>query len=207
MARHRGDATRPRLHGRWRALLAGGLVLGVGATATLAAWNDSEQATGTFGSSVFTTVSKNSTGATFASHEQAPATLTFAAGGMSPSTLFTAGLDVRTTGPADAPIPASTVGGAVSLTSSTPAGDPLLTDQLEYRAVVTTTATACSAAAYSGAYTAASTVPAALQESLSSNGANTVRFCFQVRLKPDAPNTTQGTAGAVTWAFTSTSAS
>lgn len=36
-----------------RALLAGGLVLGVGAAITLAAWNDSEYATGTFTSGTF----------------------------------------------------------------------------------------------------------------------------------------------------------
>lgn len=37
-----------------RALLAGGVVLGVGATMTLAAWSDSEWATGTFGTGGFT---------------------------------------------------------------------------------------------------------------------------------------------------------
>ncbi|WP_420114999.1 SipW-dependent-type signal peptide-containing protein [Pseudactinotalea sp.] len=36
-----------------RALLAGGVVLGVGAAATLAAWNDSEFADGTFSAGVF----------------------------------------------------------------------------------------------------------------------------------------------------------
>lgn len=35
------------------AILAGGLVLGVGAAVTLAAWNDSEFATGTFGAGAF----------------------------------------------------------------------------------------------------------------------------------------------------------
>ena len=207
MARHRGTAARARLPGRWRALLAGGIVLGVGATATLAAWNDAENASGSFGSSVFATVSKNSTDATFASHDQTPATLTFAATAMSPGALFTAGLDVRTTGAADTPALASTVGGTAVLTSATPAGDGLLTGQLEYRAVVTTTATACSAATYAGAYVAATAVPASIQGALTANAANTVRFCFQIRLKTDAPNTTQGRTGTVTWAFTSTSTS
>ncbi|MEF3403573.1 SipW-dependent-type signal peptide-containing protein [Agromyces sp. CCNWLW203] len=207
MARHRGSSVRAPLSGRWRALLAGGLVLGVGATATLAAWNDAETATGTFGSSVFDTVSKNSTDATFASHDQTAATLTFAATGMSPGALFTAGLDVRTTGAGDAPALASTVGGTAVLTSAVPAGDSALTGQLEYRVAVTTTTTACSAATYAGAYVAASAVPAAVQGALSANAGNTVRFCFQIRLKTDAPNTTQSRSGTVTWAFTSTSAS
>lgn len=207
MARHRGSTVRARLPARWRALLAGGLVLGVGATATLAAWNDAENATGTFGSSVFDTVSKNSTDATYASHDQTPATLTFAATGMSPGALFTAGLDVRTTGAADSPTLASTVGGTAALTSAVPAGDSQLTGQLEYRVAVTTTATTCAAATYAGAYVAATTVPAGMQGALSANAANTVRFCFQIRLKTDAPNTTQGRTGTVTWAITSTSAS
>ncbi|RXZ51361.1 hypothetical protein ESP57_05300 [Agromyces fucosus] len=188
-------------------MLAGGLVLGVGATATLAAWNDAENASGTFGSSVFDTVSKNSTDTTFASHDQSPATLAFAATGMSPGALFTAGLDVRTTGAGDSPTAASTVGGTALLASAVPTGDTQLTGQLEYRAIVTTTATSCAAVVHSGAYVAATAVPAGVQAALSANAGNTVRFCFEVRLKTTAPNTTQGRTGVITWSVTATSAS
>ncbi|RXZ51191.1 hypothetical protein ESP57_05295 [Agromyces fucosus] len=50
-----GGGSRPGSNRRRKvsAILAGGLVLGVGAAITLAAWNDSEFATGTFGSGQF----------------------------------------------------------------------------------------------------------------------------------------------------------
>lgn len=44
---------RKSLSRKGRALLAGGVVLGVGAAATLAAWNDSEYASGTFTAGTF----------------------------------------------------------------------------------------------------------------------------------------------------------
>ena len=59
------------------AVLAGGLVLGVGAAMTLAAWNDSEFATGTFSSGQFD-LQGSTDGAVFSSSPAAPGkTLTF----------------------------------------------------------------------------------------------------------------------------------
>lgn len=59
------------------ALAAGGLVLGVGAGVTLAVWNDSEFATGTFGSGSFD-LEGSTDGAAFSSSPAAPGkTLTF----------------------------------------------------------------------------------------------------------------------------------
>lgn len=55
-----------------RAILAGGVVLGVGATMTLAAWSDSEWATGTFGTGGFTF--QGSTDGTAFSEHATPAT-------------------------------------------------------------------------------------------------------------------------------------
>ena len=65
MSRHRSTGERGRRARIWRALLAGGLVLGVGATATLAAWNDSEVATGSFAASVFDTESQSAGSPTY----------------------------------------------------------------------------------------------------------------------------------------------
>lgn len=60
------------------AILAGGLVLGVGAAYTLAAWNDSEFATGTFGAGTFDLQGSSTDGATFTSDTAAPGkTLSF----------------------------------------------------------------------------------------------------------------------------------
>jgi len=50
-----------------RAVLAGGLVLGVGAAVTLAAWNDSEFATGTFTAGTFN-LEGSTDGTTFTDH-------------------------------------------------------------------------------------------------------------------------------------------
>ncbi|MDR6905956.1 putative ribosomally synthesized peptide with SipW-like signal peptide [Agromyces sp. 3263] len=61
-----GDRRRKML-----AILAGGLVLGVGAAVTLAVWNDSEFATGTFGSGQFE-LEGSLDGTAFSSSETAP---------------------------------------------------------------------------------------------------------------------------------------
>ncbi|SDP36615.1 SipW-cognate class signal peptide [Nakamurella panacisegetis] len=57
---------------RLRALLAGGLVLGLGAIVTLAAWNDSEFATGTFAAGSFNLQGSSTDGVSFADHASAP---------------------------------------------------------------------------------------------------------------------------------------
>lgn len=65
---------------RSRALLAGGLVLGIGAAVTLAAWSDSEFATGTFAAGTFG-LEGSTNGSTFAEHDtdETAATVAFAA--------------------------------------------------------------------------------------------------------------------------------
>ncbi|MBB5642527.1 SipW-dependent-type signal peptide-containing protein [Cryobacterium roopkundense] len=63
-----------------RALLAGGLVLGVGAAITLAVWNDSEFATGTFTSGHFNMLGSVD-GTTFTNHPSGtPGALSFSVG-------------------------------------------------------------------------------------------------------------------------------
>ncbi|MFL4480128.1 SipW-dependent-type signal peptide-containing protein [Paeniglutamicibacter sp. ORCA_105] len=66
-----------------RAILAGGLVLGVGAAVTLAAWNDSEFAQGTFGAGHFN-MQGSTNGTVFSDH---------AAAGAAAQLGFTAGFD------------------------------------------------------------------------------------------------------------------
>ncbi|OFI39068.1 hypothetical protein BIU82_15590 [Arthrobacter sp. SW1] len=71
------QTTRTRARGKVRAFLAGGLVLGVGATVVLAAWNDSEFGTGTFTAGTFN-MQGSTDGTTYADHAAAPgATLPF----------------------------------------------------------------------------------------------------------------------------------
>ncbi|UYY81987.1 SipW-dependent-type signal peptide-containing protein [Arthrobacter sp. YA7-1] len=75
-----------------RAILAGGIVLGVGAAVTLAAWNDSEFVTGTFNAGHFS-VQGSTDGTAFSDHVSgSPATLSFSTGfdKLSPSTTVAA---------------------------------------------------------------------------------------------------------------------
>lgn len=54
--------------GKWKAFLAGGLVLGIGAAVTLASWNDSEFATGLFGAGQYD-LEGSVDGAAYAEHD------------------------------------------------------------------------------------------------------------------------------------------
>lgn len=201
-----------RRHGatRWRAVLAGGLVLGAGATATLAAWTDTVVATGDFGSSVFDLQSQSAGNPTYADHAVAPgASLTFDASAMSPGVSHYAWLNVRTTA-------ASTVGGDVVLTGLVAGG--ALAPALEYRAVRTSSPNptiACDAAAFAAPSTfivggtttwvpLSSALPAAVSNHIGAAGAS-IGFCFDVRVMVEAHNDFQGDAGEATWTFTGTS--
>lgn len=87
---------------RVQAVLAGGLVLGVGAAVTLASWNDSEFADGIFGSAAFN-LEGSTDGETYTDHASADAaaTLDFSADNMTPGqtvhTPFWVRLDPDTT--------------------------------------------------------------------------------------------------------------
>lgn len=212
MASHRAEPVRGRHWRIVRALLAAGVVLGVGTAVTLAAWNDSEVATGSFASSVFDTESRSAGSPGYASRPAAPgAALTFAATAMSPGASHYAWLDVRTT-------PATTVGGTVSLASAANDAGALVA-ALEYRAVrmaaPSSTAT-CGTAAFSGspafiaggaaAYLPVTSVPAVPVASPIAAAGGELGFCFEVRVAPGAANTFQGTTASVTWQFAATSA-
>lgn len=208
----RDDGRRRTRLRRVRAVLAAGIVLGIGTAATLAAWTDTENATGTFGASVFGTESQSQGSPAYASNPASPgATLTFNATAMSPGVSFYAWLNVRTTA-------ASTVGGTVVLTGST--GTGALAPVLEYRAVRLSgvaPGVACNATAFggspvfltgaAGAYLPVAQTPApAVSNSIGPAGA-ALGFCFEVRIVAGAANTFQGATGQVGWTFTSTSAS
>ena len=194
---------RRRAFTRVRAVLAGALVLGVGATMTLASWTDSEYATGSFAASTFNTESSTVAGV-WASNTSAPgASLAFNATAMSPSVSQYAWVNIRTTA-------ASTVGGTITLASSTTTGT--LVPVLEYRAVRTAaTSTTCDTTAFSGTptyiagsastYLAPATVPTSPVASAITSPSGELRYCFEVRVQSGAANTYQGGTGTVTWLF------
>ncbi|MCZ7418630.1 MULTISPECIES: SipW-dependent-type signal peptide-containing protein [unclassified Micromonospora] len=209
MVNRRTSAGSPRFR-RIRAVLAGALVLGLGATSTLAAWTDGEYGTGSFAASVFGTESQTAS-SSWTSHTPAAnaAILAFSATAMSPSVSFYAYLDIRTTS-------TTNIGGTVTLTSSSNNSGALL-PVLEYRAVRTpSTGTTCSAAAFTGtptwivgpSYLGVTSIPGPPVSSAitpPSGGTPQLRFCFEVRVQSGANNSYQGTTGAVTWEFTATS--
>lgn len=200
---------RPQRAARWKAVLAGGLVLGVGGAVTLASWNDTETAGGSFGSSVFALESQSGGSPSYASHPGPPsASLTFAATAMSPAVSHYAWLNVRTT-------PASTVGGEVRLTGV--ASDGALAPALEYRAVRTASAnpdSPCDATAFTASavyiagsattWVALSGTPTTVANPIGAGGA-AIGFCFDVRVTPNASNAFQGTSATSEWTFTGTS--
>jgi predicted ribosomally synthesized peptide with SipW-like signal peptide len=122
--RHTAEAgdrkRRRRVSGRVRALLAGGLVLGVGATVTLAAWNDSEFATATFQAGTFN-LQGSTDGTAYSDHASAPgAALGFSvnANTLSPGDVIYAPYAVRlaanTTSPATVTVTAPSTSGTVA---------------------------------------------------------------------------------------------
>lgn len=200
-------------HGRQprvRALLAGALVLGVGASLTLASWTDDTYAEGSFQASSFaveSNVTKPYTASgpwTDASAPPGP-TLNFQATAMSPGVSFYAPIAIRTK-------PGS-IGGTVQLTAPSLSGSTELGQALRYRVVRSST---CAGSAFTS--TAAYVVGGPSTYSPLSAGQNTgvtnslapavatspgppTQFCFEVRLPSGAPNSLQGDAASAVWHF------
>jgi len=193
-----------------RAILAGGLVLGVGTAVTLAAWNDSEYATGSFASGAFD-LEGSLDGTAYASHAVgAPAGLVFkfATGTttnppLSPNDVIAAPFAVRlaanTTNNADVVISTQGTTGSVA--------------NLTYEVVRVATVAACTPSAVDStgtslvaAGTALTTTPAntfALSKGspITAAGAAQV-LCFKVTA---GGSLAQNQTGTVTWKFTATS--
>lgn len=185
---------------RFRAVLAAGVVLGVGATATLAAWNDPEHTTATFTSGSFG-IEGSVNGVSYVDYTVSgtPATLSF----QLPPTSMTPGMTsyalfaVRTL--------ADSVAGALSLTAGTPAG--ALASHLRYGVRVVPTAT-CNQTTFSASAEIVVASDSPLSQSgtapraLSAGGADPLYYCFAVALPSTADNSAQGKTATQTWTFT-----
>ena len=213
-----GAATpdRRRRGRRIRALLAGGLVLGVGAAVTLAAWSDSEFATGTFTAGTFNLQgSTTSATGTYTDHASAgsAATLAFTtplAGNMSPNSTVYAPFWVRL---AANTTTAATLDLTTLTTSET--GGTANAANLSYSVYAIAPAATCDATATSGtllgtATTLASnasvpgaTVPLSIGTPVTNPGTS-VQLCFIVSSGATLNQTTTTTA---TWQFVATSTS
>ncbi|WP_334150161.1 SipW-dependent-type signal peptide-containing protein [Microbacterium sp.] len=198
------------------AVLAGGLVLGVGVAATLAAWNDSEFATGTFTSGSFNLQGSTAgdVAASYSDHNVdtggTAATLAFTlpaglVGNMSPGDSVYAGFWVR--------LAAGTTTGANLVANGTTADAAATSNSghLSYQVYQLAPGATCNAASAIGtpvatgatldAQTGVTTV--ALTKGADAATAGTaVQLCFKVT--GDA-TLKQGTATTATWKFTATS--
>ena len=190
---------------RVKAILAGGLVLGIGAAVTLAAWNDSEFASGNFAAGTFDMVGSTD-GTTFANHTSAPgAPLAFSAnfGNLSPNTTVAAPFVVHLT-------PATTSDATVSAFSA--AGSGTAAANLTYGVVRVASVAACTPGATGttvvpagtamSSVTGASTFPLVKSVDHVVAGAN-VFLCIQVTA---GGSLAQGTSATGTWQFQAVSA-
>lgn len=202
-----GDSAADR-RGRRRkvaAVLAGGVVVGVGTMATLASWNDAEYAAGTFTAGSFNLVG-SADQSSFAEHSTAgvSASLAFSAPvkALTPGDTVYAGYALRLD-------KASTNAGTVTVTA--PSTAETVTN-ISYT-LFTTDAAGCSATAKAaaiivpagtalGSVGSAQTFSVAKPADSSTDGAPTY-LCFKITA---GAGLEQGQHGAATWVFTATSA-
>lgn len=196
------------------AVLAGGLVLGVGVAVTLAAWNDSEFATGTFTAGSFNLEGSATGDANYSDHNvddgDTAATLAFdlpadLVDNMSPGDAVYAGFWVR--------LAAGTTTGAdlvAAGTTSSPAVSSN-TDHLGYSVYALAPGATCDAASAVGTpiatgatldvQTGVTTTPL-LEGATGTTAGTAVQLCFAVTADAALE---QGLATTATWEFTATS--
>lgn len=203
---------RKALSQRIRALLVGGIVFGIGTAATLAAWNDSEYASGDFSSGVFN-LQGSTTGATsgFDDHASAgsAASLTFTApvSNLTPGDVVYAPFWVRLAADTSSPATLDLVSIDSTDTEGTNSG------QLGYSVYAIAAGATCDASATSGtllgtaatladnAAVAGGTTALPIGSPITDPGTAT-QLCFIVTA---ASGLGQGGVTSATWQFTATS--
>ena len=186
-----------------QALAAGGLVLGVGATATLAAWTDQETTAGSFASGEFA-LESNTVGAQWASTEK----MGFQNIKLAPGQSVYAPVVLRSS-------PETTVDGEVTVSGTGQADG--LNPSLRFRAVTVdpvenaaalncTADTFSSASGYvfgskDGYVSMSGDVQSDSLQALASHQSETIAYCFEVQLDPEANNDTQNLTADYSWTF------
>lgn len=196
---------RRQLRGRRiKAILAGGLVFGVGATATLAAWTDSEEASGSFEAGRFN-IELRAGGEWNGTNE-----MTFNAGNMFPGQKVYAPVSVRTTSN-------TSIDGKLTVSARGISNPNSFASALTYRAVArSTSGVACNAGNFPGpgafvfgsaaaAIPLSSTTTADSTQTLKAASASVQDYCFEVTLASNAPSSAQGLQAGHTWTFTAES--
>ncbi|GAA3070693.1 MULTISPECIES: SipW-dependent-type signal peptide-containing protein [Actinomycetes] len=194
---------RGQLSRRIRALAASGLVLGVGASVTLASWNDSEFAGGTVSAGHFT-LEGSTDGSTFRTTDaEDPHQLSFTvASGLTPGQRTYALFSVRTA--------AGSAGGTVQLQGDD-GNTGTLANAMTY-GVRTISGTTCNAASFDAGTVVVSrgtalTGDAADSQTVAADQGSEVHYCLELTLSSTAPNQVQGTSTTPLWRAVGTSSS
>lgn len=212
MTRRQARETRRRRSRRVRAVLAGGLVFGVGAAATLASWTDQEVATATITAGTFAIESRTNLGSFTDSPNSPVLTLPLGAMGLYPGEKRAAWIQVQNKGSVPGIVSLSAVNVVGSDGVSAPVGNSAkLQGALKVGVAVSTTTnagvapTCTTSTVTTSTATGVNVVPAPVATgSLSANRGNIVTFCIVVELPTAAANDTQGGDVRPTWTFTAT---
>ena len=222
MSRHVAVIRHSVTRGKIFALLSGGVILGLGATATLASWNDEEWVNGgisgtTSGvsTSSFNVEQNRGTGwGDFATSPGGNLTFTAPTSGLTPGDAAYTQVSLRTS--------SGSVAGELELSAGTSAPTPAfaatsipLWDALELRVVVTTGAAGtCDAGAFTstadyvvGDFAAGVGMdqPGSLTRSLDAGSANQQNYCFQLLLPSGSSPSLMGLGVSPMWEFVATS--
>lgn len=190
---------------RIRALVAAGMVLGIGSATTLAAWNDSEYAQGTITAATFTLESSGGSGFASSSAEN-PRTLTYStpATAMFPGQNTYALFQVRSA--------SGSIAGSLQFQGA--GQNPgALAPHLTYGVRTIPGGSSCTEATFTASQAivvptgsplgAASTTT----QSVTANAGSTVNYCLRLAMPSDASNAAQGLVGNPRWVVQGTSAS
>lgn len=193
----RRSASRRLWSRRIRALLASGLVLGVGSTVTLAAWNDSEYVSGSVTSGQFGLEGSVDGSSYRSSDPESPHTLSF-----SPDTqLFPGSTDyalfsVRTA--------AESLGGTVQVLADDGNAEGLgayLTYGIRQIEGATCNAESFNSGEVIVERGSSLTTGAESAEELAANQGTVVNYCLELSLPVDADNAAQGLTATPSWEF------
>lgn len=194
----RGDRRRKLL-----AIVASGVVLGIGAVMTFASWTDQEWAKATFSTGTFD-IQGSADGTTFADHPTASGALqlTFNGGNrLYPGAEVSVPYAIKLSS-------TSTYQGAIALSGSTTSStsNPDLTNALSYK-IYKSASWGCNVQPTDTplvtSATAATTVSTPLSTLVSTS--DQLNLCVVVDVAPTLPQTAQGKTADVTWEFTGTS--
>lgn len=212
------STTRTTRRRKAQAIAAGGIVLGIGAAVTLAAWNDSEFAQGTFGSASFN-LEGSVDGTTYVENPEGDPAVIFdsAALNLVPNQTvyddFWVRLDSATS--VDGSIEAGAGLGVAAITEVANADDETNSENLSYAIYNVSADGECSAAGVedltavaSGGSLAEGEIGPSAAIDLESNGPGTagdaVQLCFQITAA-DGDEFNQDVETTVTWRVTATS--